>query len=228
MKHCIMSAAPAIRRGLPVLAAAMTATVVLTSHSLAQQPAPQPKSPQPKQKQLPKQQPQPPQPPGSGAGPGQGAGAAAPPAVTFSAWTKVCAQGGDANAKRVCFIGKDGRIESGMPVVAAVVIEPDGDPRRILRITLPLGVALPPGTRVIVDQGQPMTAHYVICFANGCMADIEASNDLIATMKKGKGLIVQGINGSGQMISLELPLGDFAKAYDGPASDPKSLEPKPR
>ena len=43
-------------------------------------------------------------------------------------------------------------------------------------------------------------------------------------MKKGQGLVVQGINGGDQPISLVLPLNDFAKAYDGPPTDPKELE----
>jgi invasion protein IalB len=144
------------------------------------------------------------------------------PQLIYSPWTKVCPKGQD--AKQVCFTGKDGRVETGQPIVAAVLIEPEGEPRKILRITLPLGMSLPPGTRAIVDQGQPMTAPYVICFNNGCMADYEASQALINTMKKGQGLVVQGINGGGQPISLVLPLNDFAKAYDGPPTDPEVLE----
>ena len=87
----------------------------------------------------------------------------------------------------------------------------------MLRVTLPLGMSIQPGTRVIVDSGQPMTGPYVICFNNGCMADYEASAELIGKLKKGQGLVVQGINGAGQPISLVVPLGDFAKAYDGAA-----------
>ena len=64
----------------------------------------------------------------------------------------------------------------------------------------------------------------MICFNNGCMADYEASDALIGIMKKGQGLVVQGINGAGQAISLVLPLNDFAKAYDGPPTDPKVFE----
>ena len=141
------------------------------------------------------------------------------PQLIFSPWTKFCPK----EAKQVCFTGKEGRVETGQPVVAAVLIEPQGEPRKVLRITLPLGMSLPPGTRAIVDQGQPMTAPYVICFVNGCMADYEASQALIDTMKKGKGLVIQGINGAGQAISLVLPLNDFAKAYDGPPTDEKEI-----
>jgi invasion protein IalB len=148
----------------------------------------------------------------------------AEPQLIFSPWTKFCPPAQDAKAKPVCFIGKEARVETGQPVVAAVLIEPQGEPRKILRITLPLGMSLQQGTRAIVDQGQPMTAPYVICFPSGCMADYEASQALIDMLKKGKGLAIQGINGAGQAISLVLPLNDFAKAYDGPSTDPKEIE----
>jgi invasion protein IalB len=146
--------------------------------------------------------------------------------LIYSPWTKFCLKGqnNEPNAKQVCFTGKDARIESGMPVVAAVLIEPEGEPKKLLRVTLPLGMQLVHGTRVIIDQNQPMTAPYVICFTNGCMADYDASGDLIGKLKKGQGLAIQAINSTGQPISLVLPLADFAKAYDGPPTDPKVFE----
>ena len=64
----------------------------------------------------------------------------------------------------------------------------------------------------------------MICFTNGCMADYEASADLVNRLKKGQQLAVQAINSNGQPISLNLPLSDFAKAYDGPPTDPKVFE----
>src|SRR5262245_46440501 len=153
--------------------------------------------------------------------PGQPAQAGDQPQLIFSPWTKFCLKGQEANAKQVCFIGKDGRGEAGMPVVAAVLIEPQNDPKKVLRVTLPLGMSLQPGTRVFVDNGQPMTGPYVICFNNGCMADYEASGELIGKLKNGRDLVIQAINGAGQPISLVVPLQDFAKAYDGPPADPK-------
>jgi len=150
--------------------------------------------------------------------------------LIYSPWTKFCLKANqqDPNSKQVCFTGKDARIESGMPVVAAVLIEPEGEPKKILRVTLPLGMQLIHGTRLIIDQNQPMTAPYVICFTNGCMADYEATPDMIAKMKKGQALVVQAINSTAQPISLGLPLADFAKAYDGPPTDPKVFEEQQR
>jgi invasion protein IalB len=149
--------------------------------------------------------------------------------LIYAPWTKFCLKGQDANAKQVCFTGKDGRIESGQPVIAAVVIEPEGEPKKILRVTLPLGMQLVHGTRVIVDGNQPLQSPYVICFANGCMSDYEVTPELLANMKKGQNLVVQAINSNGAPLTLPLPLQEsggssFQKAYDGAPTDPKEFE----
>jgi invasion protein IalB len=211
------------RPGARALACALTTTlsVAVGSAAFAQAPSAAP----PLQKNQPKQppaqpkgaQPKPPDAP-------QPAGEAQQPQLIYSPWTKFCLKGQETNAQQVCFTGKDGRIESGMPVIAAVLIEPEGEAKKVLRVTLPLGMQLPQGTRAIVDQGQPMNAPYIICFTNGCMADYEASAELIGKLKKGQGLVVQGINSQGQPVSLVLPLADFGKAYDGPPTDPKVFE----
>ena len=87
-----------------------------------------------------------------------------------------------------------------------------------------LNVKHVPGRFQRIDNGQPFTAPYVICLSNGCMAEYEASDELIAKMKSGQNLHVQAINGSRQPISIPIPLADFAKAHDGPPIDPKELE----
>jgi invasion protein IalB len=151
------------------------------------------------------------------------------PQLIYAPWTKFCLKGQDANAKQICFTGKDGRIESGQPVIAAVIIEPEGEPKKILRVTLPLGMQLVHGTRVIVDNNAPAQSPYVICFANGCMSDYEVTPEMLANMKRGQNLVVQAINANGAPLTLPLPLQEtggsgFAKAYDGPPTDPKVFE----
>jgi len=229
MVHRLLSApARPAARALAVAVATTMLTALIGTGAYAQTPpappappapkaaAPKPKAPAPKPAEA-----APPAMPGQ---PQQQAQGGEQPQLIFSPWTKFCLKGQEANAKQVCFTGKDGRVESGMPVVAAVLIEPENEPKKVLRVTLPLGMSIQPGTRVIVDNGQPMTGPYVICFNNGCMADYEASGELIGKLKKGQGLVIQGINGAGQPISLVVPLTDFAKAYDGPPTDPKKFE----
>jgi invasion protein IalB len=217
------------------LFALLAATVLAAPFALtaqAQTPAPAPAAPK---KAAPKAAPKaPPAPTAQEAPAGQPAQGGAPAAqdqqvqLIYAPWTKFCLKGQDANAKQVCFTGKDGRIESGQPVVAAVIIEPEGEPKKILRVTLPLGMQLVHGTRVIIDNNPPAQSPYVICFANGCMSDYEATPELIANMKKGQNLVVQAINANGAPLTLPLPLqetgGSFGKAFDGPPTDPKVFE----
>jgi invasion protein IalB len=145
--------------------------------------------------------------------------------LVYSPWTKICGKDQQQpNAKEVCLVIKEARLETGQFVAGAVLVEPEGEQRKILRVTLPLGMQLQQGTRVIIDQGPPTQRPYVICFPNGCMSDYDADSDMVGKLKKGQGLVIQAINAGGQPISLSLPLADFAKAYDGPPTDPKVLE----
>jgi invasion protein IalB len=143
------------------------------------------------------------------------------PELMYSPWIKICNKAPNDATKQICVTAKDGRLENGMPVAAAALIEPQGEAKKIIRITVPLGMQLQHGTRLIIDQDTPQTAPYFMCFPNGCMADYEATADTVAKLKKGKTLTLQAINMQGQAISLPLPLTDFAKAYDGPPTDPK-------
>ena len=228
-------------RVFALLAATGLSAALMVSYAGAQTPAPAPGAPAPatppKAKAAPKAAPKAPAPAAQQAPPpAAGAPAAqAPPAggqpqdqqvqLIYAPWTKFCLKGQDAGAKQVCFTGKDGRIESGQPVIAAVIIEPEGEPKKILRVTLPLGMQLVHGTRIIIDSNQPQQSPYVICFANGCMSDYEATPDLITSLKKGQNLVVQAINSNGAPLTLPLPLqGEFAKAFDGPPTDPKQFE----
>jgi invasion protein IalB len=153
--------------------------------------------------------------------------AANQPQLMYSPWMKVCGKGQDTEGKQVCVVTKDGRLENGMPVAIVQLFEPEGKPK-VLRVTVPLGMQLQHGTRVIIDQGQPVNQPYKICFPVGCMSDYPVNDEMIEKMKKGHTLTVQAINMQGTPISLPLPLNDFAKAFDGPATDPKVFEAQQR
>jgi invasion protein IalB len=215
-----------------VLAAATM--IVAASTALAQQPPQQKGSPaQPAQKGQPtppaKQQQTPPAQrpaqPAPGQQPQQPAQAPAqqPPPLIYSQWVKFCLneQGGSS----VCFTGKDARIETGMMVASAALIEPQGDQqKKLLRINVPLAMKLEHGTRILIDQTPPRTAPYVACFVTGCVADYEINVDVINQMKKSQQLSIQAIGINGQPFTVPLPLAEFAKAYDGPPTDPKVIE----
>jgi invasion protein IalB len=142
--------------------------------------------------------------------------------LVYSPWTKLCTKVQD--TKHVCFTGSTGWLRNGMSAVTAVLIEPQDRPDKALRVTLPLGVSITSGMRVIVDRDEPTVRHYDICSANGCMAHYDATAVFIRKLKRARNLVVQGYDNAAQQITLMLSLVDFAKAYDGPPSDPKTFE----
>ena len=56
------------------------------------------------------------------------------------------------------------------------------------------------------------------------MADFEVNADFVGKLKKAQNITLQGINLPGQAASYPIPLAEFAKANEGPATDPKKFE----
>jgi len=211
IQRLVLASAKPMRRSLATGVATTLLIVCAASIAVAQQP--KPAAPAPAKPAAPTQAQAAPQ-----------AQTQEQPQLIYSEWAKFCGKGQEPTAKQVCFTGRDARTEAGLPVIAAALIEPDGEPKKILRVTLPSPVQLQFGTRIIVDQGQPQTGPFFTCFANGCMADYEANPDLISKMKTGQTLTIQAINLAGQPISFPMPLANFKKANEGPPTDPKVFQ----
>ncbi|MBB4016082.1 invasion protein IalB [Chelatococcus caeni] len=193
-----------------VVAAAATGLLPGLAHAQQQQPAPQ----QPQQQQQQQQQ----------QGP---AIVQVKPEPSQTDWTKVCGQDQGAN-KEVCYTTRDFVSDQGQPVLAVAVYEVKGDPTRIVRFLMPLGLLLRPGVRFTVDQNQATPGQYAICFPNGCFAEAQVKDDFIGQMKKGNTLNVSVQNQMANEVTFAIPLAGFTKAYDGAPIDPKVLEEQQR
>jgi invasion protein IalB len=220
-------ALPVRRAALCIAAAA--ALAMGSSFALAQPaPAPAPAAPKAPPK-APVQKAAPKQPVPAAPAPAPTLEAATPPAdqppVIYSPWTKFCGKDqNNAGAKEVCLTVKEARLETGQFLAGAALIEQAGEEKKLFRVTLPLGMQLPQGTRMILDKEQPLMGRYIVCLPNGCMADFDVNAEFVGKLKKGQQLVLQGINLPGQAASYVLPLADFVKANEGPATDPKVFE----
>ena len=218
-------------RAFATIAAAAAMALGAAAYSFAQQPPqaqPQPKPAQPKPapKQQPKQQPAPKPAEAAKNGPAaaaQPAGQQVPP-LLYSPWFKMCSTDQtQPNAQEACLTAKEARLETAQPFASAAILEQQGQQKKVLRVTLPLGVQLKAGTRVVIDQGQPLQEQYFVCFPTGCVADFEISLDFVNSMKKGQTLNLQAINLQNQLVVIPLPLPDFAKANEGAPTDQQVL-----
>ncbi len=204
-------AARGLRRALIAALSACTALAFFAA-SDAQAQAPKPKP-------APKPAPHQPAPPAPQPAPAQ---AAAPPPLKFipSTWVKLC----EAQPKKICVTRTLLRTQVGAPAALAEFAEPEGAPK-ILRVTLPLGMLLEYGTRLLIDQEQQpyATAKFVTCL-EGCITFYQVSDDLQQKLQKGKTLYIQAVNLNNVPMSFPLPLTGFAKALEGPPTDPKVYE----
>jgi len=81
-------------------------------------------------------------------------------------------------------------------------------------LQLPLGLNLPIGAKLQVDEGKTVDLQIQTCENRGCYASTPIAADLLAALRSGKQLKVSFLNMAKEAIAIPMPLGDFAAAYD--------------
>ncbi len=166
-----------------------------------------------------------------------------------SAWVKLCEKapfntkdkdGKEVkNEKNICLTHHE-RLDgnTGMVMVSAAIREIEGVDKKSMMVMVPLGMALPPGLRAAVYTKEqwaqaaknekidektlkPLTLKYSLCHAAGCTAEVEATAELIESMKKGGGIMVIAMNAGAQPIGFPVPLDGFTEAFTGKPVDNK-------
>lgn len=81
-------------------------------------------------------------------------------------------------------------------------------------VQLPLGLNLPAGAKLQIDDGKAADMQIQTCEARGCYANLPVSPEMLATLKSGKQLKVSFQNLAKETITIPMPLADFAAAYE--------------
>jgi invasion protein IalB len=81
-------------------------------------------------------------------------------------------------------------------------------------VQLPLGLNLPAGAKLQVDDGKVSDLQIQTCEQRGCYANSPIPAEMLAAMKSGKQLKVSFQNLAKESITIPMPLTDFAAAYD--------------
>jgi invasion protein IalB len=104
--------------------------------------------------------------------------------------------------------------KTGQLLVLASIRVPGDTHAPIAFIQLPLGLNLPAGARLQVDDGKVVDLQVQTCEARGCYASTPIAPDLLAALKSGKQLKVSFQNLAKETMTIPMPLADFAVAYD--------------
>ncbi len=81
-------------------------------------------------------------------------------------------------------------------------------------LQLPLGLNLPVGAKLQVDEGKTIDLQIQTCENRGCYASTPINAELLAALKSGKQMKVSFQNMAKETIAIPMPLNDFAAAYD--------------
>ncbi len=140
-----------------------------------------------------------------------------------SAWVKLCEKApvSKTEQKEVCITHHE-RLDpnNGLPIISAAVRTVEGSDKKRFLITVPLGMAVPPGMQAkIDDMKDPIKLSYTFCLPNGCTAETEASPEIMEKMASGKTLLVAAINAVGEQIGFQVPLQGFKGTFDGKPVD---------
>jgi invasion protein IalB len=140
-------------------------------------------------------------------------------------WVKVCdGQGTAPGNSVVCFTVKEAYLTTGQFFGSVAVIAATSSSKPKLRTVLPLGVDLARGTRMILDDSQPVSGSFSVCFSNGCLAEYQVTPDQQRKLETGKSLAVEAVDGAKrQRIYAVFPLDDFLSAANSPIS-PEELQ----
>ena len=101
---------------------------------------------------------------------------------------------------------------SQQTVLEVVIGYPQGADQPIALFNLPLGMRLPPGVALRVDNNEPINFPIQICLRGGCRANIALSDDLTRQLRAGSQAQLTIADPQGQEIQLPLSLLGFSAA----------------
>jgi invasion protein IalB len=137
-----------------------------------------------------------------------------PPAAAPPGWAARCASA-SRDAPLECAIEQSAVLsKTGQLIVLVNIRVPSDTHAPILALQLPLGLNLPVGAKLQVDDGKSADLQIQTCDNRGCYANIPVAADLLAAMKAGKQLKLSFQNLNKETMTIPMPLTDFPAAYD--------------
>ena len=141
---------------------------------------------------------------------GEGAGASAPP----PGWIARCSSASRSSSLE-CAIEQSAVLTKTGQLIVLINIRVPADTRApVALVQLPLGLNLPAGAKFQVDESKAAELQIQTCEARGCYANMPISPEMLGTLKTGKQLKVSFQNLAKETITIPMPLGDFAAAYE--------------
>lgn len=144
--------------------------------------------------------------------------AAAPAAADPNAepplpWLKFC---GDLDDGRKLCLMRQIVYAQGKPIARFILRENPADSSPLLVMaSMPLGVTLPYGLRLQIDNGRDLILPYIACDSMMCNVRTIVNEAFVNSLKRGAVLKLKAKNARGNDVTIEIDLSGFTAVYDG-------------
>ncbi len=129
--------------------------------------------------------------------------------ATYGNWTVKCEQADDAPDS--CFIFQNLVLrEGGQRVLQLAVGYVPAAVEPIALLSLPLGISLPPGVSISIDDGEATRFAIERCEPNGCRAGLKLKAPLVAEISAGERILIKFFDAQREAIEVPLSLQGFA------------------
>lgn len=133
---------------------------------------------------------------------------------SYGAWSIVCDKPAGAAGEQ-CALMQNVVAEDRPEVGLSVVILKTADRKaKILRVLAPLGVLLPNGLGLNVDNKDIGRAYFVRCFSDGCYAEVVLEDELLKTFRAGATATFIVFQSPEEGIGIPVDLKGFADGYN--------------
>src|SRR5882724_8531 len=133
--------------------------------------------------------------------------------IAYGDWRKLCFKPGA--AKMLCRTSITGTFATGQMAVRLDLIDREGDGVARLQLFAPVGMYLPAGVKLTVDQGTPYQVPYNWCLTNACIAGNVTDPKMVQEMDSGQALRLEFVDSNLLSLTTSLPLAQFAPVHNG-------------
>ena len=99
-------------------------------------------------------------------------------------------------------------------ILVVIVLNTADRKARLMRVIAPLGVLLPPGVSLRIDNADAGRLSFLQCLPNGCVAQLAMDESLLNKLKNGKTATLGVFQTPEEGVGVQAPLAGFKQAYE--------------
>jgi invasion protein IalB len=99
-------------------------------------------------------------------------------------------------------------------ILVVIVLNTADRKARLMRVVAPLGVLIPPGVSLRIDNADAGRLSFLQCLPNGCVAQLAMDEALINKLKNGKTATLGVFQTPEEGVGVQAPLAGFKEAYE--------------